>query len=119
MVGLGNNVSRNDVQRLECKRRYEACFIIKQSDEQARAVRENDYLEKFIKEYESLTYIQGIMRRQVDQIWIEGPAESRRKQTYDVVYRIEVEKKRGAYVGLLKYKRYVEHVRLEVQTQYL
>lgn len=58
------------------------------------------------------------MRHQMDEICARGAAESRRKRIYDAVYRIEAEKDRRAYAGLVDYKRRIEHVRLGVQAQY-
>ena len=68
MATSGNNVSHSIAQRLEQKRCYEARCAIKQHDESAGAVRENEYLKKFIEEYESLARIQGAMRRRMDEI---------------------------------------------------
>lgn len=93
MANLGNSVSRRETQRLERKRCYEARCGIKQCDEQAHAIGENYYLEKFLKEYESLARIQGAMGCHMDDICDGGAAESRRKRIYDVVYRIEAEKR--------------------------
>lgn len=56
-----NGMSRSDVQCLQHKRRYEARCAVRRWDEQGRAVRENDYLQMFTKEYESLAHIQGAM----------------------------------------------------------
>ena len=112
MAISGSNMNRKEVQCLERKRRNEARCAIRQYDEQARAVRENNYLKTLIKEYESLARIQGAMRCRMDQIWIEGSVESRRKQNYDAIYRIKVEKNRRAYASLVDYKYRIEHVRL-------
>ena len=55
----------------------------------------------------------------MDEICEKGVAETRRKSIYNAIYRIEVEKNRRAYAGLLEYKPYIEHVRPDVQAQYL
>ena len=62
MASIGKNVSRIDVQRLERKRCYETRCATTQRDENTLAVRENNYLKTFIKEYNSLAHIQGAMR---------------------------------------------------------
>lgn len=86
-----------------------------QRDEQGRAVRENEYLKKFIAEYEPLAGIQNAMRQRMDAICVQGAAESRKKRIYDAVLkRIEDEKNRRAHAGLMEYKRRIDHVRLDV-----
>ena len=115
MVTSGNNMSQRETQHLEQKRRYEVHSAIRRRNKQAHAVREHDYINTFIKEYESLDWTQGAMRRRTDQIWIEGLVESRRKQIYDAIYRIEAEKNRWPYTELVDYKCYIEHVRLGIQ----
>ena len=89
-----NNVNHSEVQRLERKKRYETRCAIRQRDENARAIRENDYLQTFIKEYESLARIQGATRPRMDEICAQETAQNRKKKTYDAVYRIEAEKVR-------------------------
>ena len=53
----------------------------------------------------------------MNEIGVQGAAESRKKKIYDAVYGIEAEENRRAYAGLVEYKRRVEHVRLGVQAQ--
>ena len=91
---------------------------VKQCDEQAHAMREDEFLRIFITEYESLHHITNAMRRRMDDICIRGVAESRKKRIYDAIYRIEVEKSRRVHIGLLKYKRCIDHVQLDVQARY-
>ena len=49
-------------------------------------MRENEYLKKFVEEYESLACIQSTMRRRMDEIYEKEAAESKRKKIYDIVY---------------------------------
>lgn len=81
-------------------------------------MREKEYLKKFVAEYESLATIQSAMRRRMDEICVQGAAESRKKRIYDAVYRIEAEKNRRAHIGLVEFKSKIDHVRLSVQAQY-
>ena len=62
MATSGENVNRSVAQRLEQKRRYEVRCTIRQHDEQAQNVREDEYLKTFVKEYETLRCIQVSMR---------------------------------------------------------
>ena len=55
----------------------------------------------------------------MDEICAQGAAQIRKKKIYDVIYQIEAEKVRRAKASLLEYKRRIEHVRLDVQAQYL
>ena len=105
-------------QRLDRKRRYEARCAIRRRDEQARAVREEEYLREFISEYESLHRIQTSVRRRMEDIHKQGIPVDQKKNIYDAVYRIEAEKNRRAYAELIEYKRRIKHVRLSVQAKY-
>lgn len=73
-------------QRLKRKRRYEARCAIRQCDESIRAIRENEYLRKFIEEYESLVRIQSAVRRRMDEICVQGAVQSRKKKIYNAIY---------------------------------
>ena len=107
-----------EVQRLERKRRYEMRCAIRQWDEHARAVRENEFLRKSIAEYESLHCIQNAMRRRIDEICVQEAAESRKKRIYDVVYRIKADKNNRAHTGLVERKSHIDHLRIDVQAQF-
>ena len=52
--------------------------------------------------YESLHRIQNSMRRWMEDIHQQGIVVDQRKNIYDAVYRIEAEKNRRTYVGLLE-----------------
>ena len=119
MAASRSNVSGNDVERLQRKRLYEARCAIKQRDEQARAVREDEYLKTFISQYESLASIQGDMRRRMNDIFAQVAAESRKKKLCDAVHRIEAEKVRRVNTGLQEYECRIQHMRLDVQAKYL
>lgn len=119
MATSRNSQSYSVVQRLQRKRRYEVRCAIRQHDENAWVVRENEYLKKFVEEYESLARIQGLMRRRMNEICEKGAEENMRKSIYDAIYRIEAEKNKQAYASLMDYKRRIEHMRLNVQAQYL
>ena len=54
----------------------------------------------------------------MDEICVQGAAESRKKTIYYSVYRIEDNKSRRAHSGLVEFKRRIDNVRLEVQAQY-
>ena len=109
--------SPREVQRLEKKKRCEMRCAIRQRDEHAQAVREHEFLKKFIAEYDSLHRIQNAMKRREDDICVQGAAESRKKKIYGALYRIEVEKSRRAHAGLVEFKSCIDHVRLGVQAQ--
>lgn len=111
-------MSRRDVQRLDCKRRHEAHCALRQHDENARPIKENEFLKDFIDEYKYLAHIQGAMRRRLEDICVQEAAESRKKRIYYAVSRIEAENNRRAYAGLVDYKDRIEHVRFGVQVQY-
>ena len=54
----------------------------------------------------------------MDEICVQGAAESRKKIIYYSVYRIEDNKNRRAHSGLVEFKRRIANVRLDVQAQY-
>lgn len=58
------------------------------------------------------------MRRRIKDIHNQGIVVDQQKNLYDAVYRIEAEKNRRTYAGLLEYKRRIYHVRLDVQAKH-
>ena len=62
MAISGDNVNHSDVQRLQHKRRYKVRCAIRQCNEYAKGVREDEFLDKFIAEYKYLPCLQNSVR---------------------------------------------------------
>ena len=101
-------MSRSKARRLQRKRRYEMRCAIRQRDEHARCIREDGYLQTFVRKYETIYGIQEAMTRHMDEICTRGAAEQIRKQINDVVFQIEAEKSRQDRAELLDYRRRIE-----------
>ena len=54
----------------------------------------------------------------MDEICVQGAAESRRKKIYDVLYRIEAKKGRRTHTSLVEYNCRIDQVRLNVEAKY-
>lgn len=65
---------------------------IKQHDEQARSMREDEFLKEFIAKYGLLYRFQDAMGHWTHDTFVQGAVVSQRKKIYDTIYRIEAEK---------------------------
>ena len=93
------------------------CCAIRRRDEWERAIKEDEFLKEFIAEYESLHGVQDAMGRRMRDVFGQGIARDQRKKIYDAVHRIETERIRSANEGLHKYKRQIDHIRLDLQAR--
>ena len=91
---------------------------IRRHNEHAKDVREDEFLDKFIAEYESLHRHQNSMRQRMDKITARGIAETQQKHIYDAVFRVKEERNRRAHIALLDFKNCIDRMRLGVQAQY-
>ena len=91
---------------------------IRRRDEHTRGVREDEFLDKFIVDYEHLHCLQNSMRQQIEEITARGISETLQKYIYDAMFRVEEKRNRRAHIALLDFKNCIDRMRLGVQAQY-